>query len=259
MEESTPLLPNNRHNNNYNINNKLNSSFNLINNLNYNNQFNIYNFNNYEIQDTLPINNYIIKYDWLTSEQVTKDIIDKYGKDFICPICYEKLLIKENIHITKCNHIFHYYCIERAIDNNILDCPICRCNIRTGEKKQANDLRINDNNYIENNNIYIRGNNNENNHNIYFFDNNNQEDINYQTNYQLLKNICFSCFNIILLLFIACNKFFIKKIIKGFIEKLNCIIKNFFKIVHLFIKLVFIFIILSFILAMISTLIKNKK
>ena len=66
---------------------------------------------------------------------VSQDIINKCGSDFVCVICYDNLKIKEFIHITKCKHIYHYKCIEKLIDKAINDCPICRCNIRTGEKK----------------------------------------------------------------------------------------------------------------------------
>ena len=38
--------------------------------------------------------------------------IDNYGKDYKYSICLENL--KDEIHITKCEHIFHYKCIVTA-------------------------------------------------------------------------------------------------------------------------------------------------
>ena len=87
------------------------------------------------------------KYYWLEKQRATEDIIKKIGNDYECPICCQNIENKNIIHITKCNHTFHYKCIEKAIDKNILDCPICRCNLRTGQKKIVEN---------RNNNIYDR-------------------------------------------------------------------------------------------------------
>ena len=91
------------------------------------------------------------KYPWLIREKTTEEILNIYGQDCICPICLDKIKLKEIINITKCNHIFHYKCLERAIDKKLDDCPMCRSNIRTGEEKQI----IQRNNNINNNQNYI--------------------------------------------------------------------------------------------------------
>ena len=105
------------------------------------------------------------KYSWLLMEKSTEEILNKYSNDYNCPICYDKIKINEFIHITKCNHIFHYKCLERAIDKNLQDCPMCRSNLRTGEGKKI---------LIRNNNI-----------------NNNQSDIykNIKEIWKIIKNI----------------------------------------------------------------------
>ena len=113
--------------------------------------FNYFNFK--KKNDNYNINLYFPpKYSWLIRERTREEILNKYGQDCICPICYDKIIKNEFIHITKCNHIFHYKCIERAIDKKLEDCPMCRSNIRTGEKKQIMQRNNNINN--NQNNIY---------------------------------------------------------------------------------------------------------
>ena len=86
------------------------------------------------------------KYSWLLMEKSTEEILNKYSKEYICPICYDKIKINEFIHVTKCNHIFHYRCLERAIDKNLQECPMCRSNLRTGEEKKILQRSYNINN-----------------------------------------------------------------------------------------------------------------
>ena len=110
-----------------------------------------FNYFNFKKNDIYNINLYYPpKYSWLIREKTTEEILNKYGQDNICPICYDKIILNEFIHITKCNHVYHYKCIERAIDKKLEDCPICRSNIRTGEEKQIiqrnNSININQNN-----------------------------------------------------------------------------------------------------------------
>ena len=64
------------------------------------------------------VDNYVTKFHWLKMQKATKDIIDNYGANYICPICYEKIKDKDNIHITKCKHFYHYIWIENK-ENNI--------------------------------------------------------------------------------------------------------------------------------------------
>jgi hypothetical protein len=104
---------------------------------------------------------------WLKKEKFTEIISIKYGKDIICSICQEDIN-KGDIHITKCDHIFHYKCISECINRDINECPNCRSNIRTGERKRIpniNNLYEHHSNYynIINNEINLRRNSSENN------------------------------------------------------------------------------------------------
>ena len=175
LNENSPLLPNNNPQNNIinNFNIPSTDYQNFINNFNqsfiYDNELN-------ELKEEYSGNSFLNKYEWLKKTKATKDILDKYGKDPICSICYEKFKIKDNIHITKCEHIFHYFCIEKAVDNKIYHCPLCRTNIQTGEKKLINEMRNNfndidnnDENILVNNNMYFIENNDENIHPNYHF------------------------------------------------------------------------------------------
>jgi hypothetical protein len=161
-----------------------NTSTNIYNNLANNNHphENIYinsfennhlnhNFNNIREESNIIHNNIfnnIPKYPWLKREKCTNEVINKYGKDSICSICLETFEINNYIHITKCKHLFHYCCIEKAIANNIKDCPICRCNLRDGSKKQIiNTDYLNLNHFLSYNiNNFQQYNNNNNNYNI---------------------------------------------------------------------------------------------
>ena len=104
------------------------------------NTFNYFNFKKKNDNKNIYKNNFYlespIKYIWLIREKPSEEILNKYGQDYICPICCDKIIKNEFIHITKCNHIFHYRCIEKAIDKKIQDCPMCRSNIRTGKQKK---------------------------------------------------------------------------------------------------------------------------
>ena len=131
-------------------------------NRNNNNENFFMNFFGGDLGESNNINNNIIKYSWLKKEKYTFEIINKYGSDNICSICIEKFKINEDIHISKCNHLFHYKCIETSITKNSIDCPICRCNLKDGSKKQV----------VNNNRIYVNYNLNANaNNNNFDFDN----------------------------------------------------------------------------------------
>ena len=253
-DEDTPLLSSNNQNNIYNNNDYINTHSNEI-ILYYNNYYNL------DEENLLLKKDYLIKYDWLSKIKVTEDIINKCGKDFVCSICYEKLKDKDYIHITKCNHIFHYYCIEKAIDNNINECPLCRCNLKTGEKKITNNMRNDFINIIQNDNEYvILNNNNENNlenNNIYYMENNIQNNVQLKFNFDLIFNNIFckttkNCFywlyKILILLI-----FSLFKVIKGCINRLFCFNKiTFFKAIYFIFSLVLISLIIYLILFIIS-------
>ena len=102
----------------------------------------------------------IIKFPWLNKQKMTEEIKKKY-KNEKCSICLDEF--NGDISISKCHHIFHYKCISNYIDNTgKKDCPICRSNLQTGEKKRIEvnrniyEGRINENNFL--NNILIRNN-----------------------------------------------------------------------------------------------------
>ena len=103
--------------------------------------------------------------------------MNKY-KDIPCSICFENPNLNDEIHITKCEHIFHYKCIENAIKKDIMECPNCRSNLKTGEKKQVIDINNNNRNTINRNNNYnnifnnILGDNYQNNNRIFRNNNN---------------------------------------------------------------------------------------
>ena len=128
---------------------------NNINNVSHNNNI----LNDHEEFDDISIN----RIPWLKKEKATNTIINKYGKDNQCSICLETIKCHDVINITKCNHIFHYKCIEKAINRNILDCPNCRRNLKDGSKKtiinRINNFEFNDNNNINNNRYYNVGSN----------------------------------------------------------------------------------------------------
>jgi len=114
------------------------------------------------------INDNRILYSWLKKEKFTNEAMNKYGNDNICPICLEAFKINEDIHISKCNHLFHYKCIETSITKNTKDCPMCRCNLQDGTKKQIINRNIDNRIYLDfyynlnRNNIYNNSNENNN-------------------------------------------------------------------------------------------------
>ena len=89
---------------------------------------------------------------WLNKDKFTEDIIKKYENNNLCTICQENFKLNEEVYIAKCKHIFHYKCTEDAINNNILDCPNCRCDLKTGKKKKV--INSNRNINLFNNNIF---------------------------------------------------------------------------------------------------------
>jgi len=111
----------------------------------------------------------IIKFPWLNKQKMTEEIKKKY-KNEKCSICLDEF--NGDISISKCHHIFHYKCISSYIDNtDKKDCPICRSNLQTGEKKRIEvnrniyEGRINENIFLSdfmNRNIYLNNQNNQN-------------------------------------------------------------------------------------------------
>ena len=105
---------------------------------------------------------------WLNKQKFTEEIKNKY-KDEKCSICLEEF--NGNVSLTKCNHIFHYICLARCINNTQKqECPICRSDLITGAKKEV-EVDVNRNNF-QNQNDEIRlirniiNSNNQENHRI---------------------------------------------------------------------------------------------
>ena len=140
--------------NNNNINSNANFANNLISFTNYNDLYNI---------------NKNIKFPWLNKQKMTEEIKIKY-KNEKCSICLDEF--NGDISISKCHHIFHYECISSYIDNTSKkDCPICRSNLQTGEKKKIEvnrniyDRQIYENNFLSdfmNQNIFLNNQSNQN-------------------------------------------------------------------------------------------------
>ena len=144
-------------NNTNNINLNRNYENNLISVFNNDNNFN---------------DNKKIKYSWLNKQKITEKIKTKY-KNEKCSICLEEY--NGDISVSKCNHIFHYNCISSYIENTgKKDCPICRCNLQTGQKKEIEDNKNNifGRQIYENNNNYMN----------YFFGNENIRNQNLRIN-----------------------------------------------------------------------------
>ncbi len=191
---------------NDNSNNESDDDFNYDNNIindypNFNNNFMNNHFNHFDNQRNINLekafNNEIINIPWLKKEKLTKTIINKYGKNYVCSICLENL--KDEIHITKCGHIFHYKCIANAINKNINECPNCRSNLRTGEKKKViNEIRYhNYENFFSNNYQFNNRNNIEINNR-----NNREENVNLERNVEQNNNWVFDLFLILLFILI---------------------------------------------------------
>ena len=123
-----------------------------------NNILNIINSDNENENNNILYSYNYKKISWLNKEKFTEDKIKKYGNNEQCSICLENFKLNNEIYITKCNHIFHYKCIEEALNKDISDCPNCRSNLKTGEKKRV--VNVNNNiNYLNNYNNYQRYNN----------------------------------------------------------------------------------------------------
>ena len=81
------------------------------------------------------------KYEWLKKEKFTEKLFEKNKEEYECSICLEKLKLNEDITKLKCNHIFHYNCIEQLLEHKDDKCPNCRADLKTGEEqKEKNDI-----------------------------------------------------------------------------------------------------------------------
>ena len=191
--------------------------FDIINNRNRNNSDNNYNNNNNDNNffsfDYLKREEENIIIPWLKKEKATEEIKKKY-KDERCPICLVE--INGNISITKCHHIFHYNCIAKNIQNyGNTECPICRCDLKTGKKKEIADRnRLNTEAFNELFNFNnLRAQNvrqNQRNNNEYNINNNRNNNLN--SNDKLIKNLE----NIILIIGLIIGYLWIGYYLSGF-------------------------------------------
>ncbi len=47
-----------------------------------------------------------------------------------CTICLEDFEEGENVNETNCGHFYHTNCMEKILNNNIKNCPVCRRDLR---------------------------------------------------------------------------------------------------------------------------------
>ncbi len=47
-----------------------------------------------------------------------------------CTICLEDFIQDENVNETNCGHFYHTNCMEKILNNNIKNCPVCRRDLR---------------------------------------------------------------------------------------------------------------------------------
>ena len=79
--------------------------------------------------------NAINKFSWLKKERMAKDLLDKEKEGYQCSICLRDIKLNQVIHETKCQHIFHYKCMEELVSHNsdnCCKCPNCRSILKEG-------------------------------------------------------------------------------------------------------------------------------
>ena len=104
-----------------------------------------------------------------------------------CTICIDDFEIgKSQISITPCNHIFHYECIKKWIEDNVLNpqCPNCKYNF-FDNFVHSSVVKINNNNTNNNEQNDNNGNNNVQNNNDNEGNNNAQINVVHQNNNDL--------------------------------------------------------------------------
>ena len=55
--------------------------------------------------------------------------LDRIYEEDCCAICLDEFKVKDEVHQTLCNHIFHFKCMSKLINSNhqcTYRCPLCR-------------------------------------------------------------------------------------------------------------------------------------
>ncbi|KAL0297334.1 UNVERIFIED_CONTAM: E3 ubiquitin-protein ligase AIP2 [Sesamum radiatum] len=63
---------------------------------------------------------------------VTEEVLVKLGKDAVCSICQENLVVDDKMQELPCKHMFHPPCLKPWLDQHN-SCPICRHELRTDD------------------------------------------------------------------------------------------------------------------------------
>ncbi|KAG6417145.1 hypothetical protein SASPL_119296 [Salvia splendens] len=64
--------------------------------------------------------------------KVAEEILVKLGKDAVCSICQENLVVDDEMQELPCKHMFHPPCLKPWLDEHN-SCPICRHELRTDD------------------------------------------------------------------------------------------------------------------------------
>ncbi|KAI3454019.1 hypothetical protein Pfo_010682 [Paulownia fortunei] len=63
---------------------------------------------------------------------VTEEVLVKLGKDAVCSICQENLVVDDKMQELPCKHLFHPPCLKPWLDEHN-SCPICRHELKTDD------------------------------------------------------------------------------------------------------------------------------
>ncbi|KAK6129784.1 hypothetical protein DH2020_036491 [Rehmannia glutinosa] len=63
---------------------------------------------------------------------VTEEVLVKLGKDAVCSICQENLVVDDKMQELPCKHMFHPPCLKPWLDKHN-SCPICRHELKTDD------------------------------------------------------------------------------------------------------------------------------
>ncbi|KAL6530769.1 D-lactate dehydrogenase [Orobanche gracilis] len=63
---------------------------------------------------------------------VTTDVLAKLGRDAVCSICRENLVVDDKMQELPCKHMFHPPCVKPWLDEHN-SCPVCRHELKTDD------------------------------------------------------------------------------------------------------------------------------